>query len=42
METMMNDLALTGLAFGLGAGIAAALTGYMIGLSFKLLNKFTH
>lgn len=41
MEAMMNELALVGLAFGLGAGIASALFGYMIGLSFKFLNRFT-
>lgn len=42
MQEIMNELALTGLGFGLGAGVAAAFSGYMIGLSFKLLNKFTH
>lgn len=42
MQAIMNDLALTGLAFGLSTGVAVAFTGYIIGLSFKLLNKFTH
>lgn len=42
MNDMMYDLALTGVAFGLSVGIGAAFFGYMIGLSFKLLNKFIH
>lgn len=42
MQAIMNEFALTGFTFGITAGISAAFMGYMIGLSFKLLNKFTH
>lgn len=42
MNEMMYELALTGVGFGFGAGIASVFLGYAIGLSFKLLKNYTH
>lgn len=42
MDTLINELALVGLGFGLSVGVIAAFTGYMLNLGFKLLKNFMH